>query len=211
MNKSIWIISLLLAGSVIGLGAEEFTTWEESARAASDLVQQASVEGRPLVTDARAYNTRSRIIHKENDRIEFPLQLTENEWKSMLDKEEYRIIRRAGTEHPFTGELNDNKERGTYFSRATGQPLFSSDDKFDSGTGWPSFTRPITPDALAYIGDSSLFSRRIEVVDSLSGAHLGHVFDDGPAPMMQRYCINSASLVFVPEGEEPPELMLPAE
>jgi methionine-R-sulfoxide reductase len=103
--------------------------------------------------------------------------------------------------------MHASKEAGIYYSRATGQPLFSSEDKFDSRTGWPSFTKPINPDAIVYIGDTALFASRIEVVDSLSGSHLGHVFPDGPAPTGQRYCMNATSLIFVPDGEEPPPLI----
>ncbi|MFA7567469.1 MAG: peptide-methionine (R)-S-oxide reductase MsrB, partial [Alkalispirochaeta sp.] len=100
-----------------------------------------------------------------------------------------------------------NKEAGTYYSAATGEPLFSSEAKFDSGTGWPSFFQPLKPDAVRYHVDKSYGMVRVEVVDSLSGSHLGHVFTDGPEPTGLRYCLNSASLVFVPEGEEPPPLI----
>ena len=126
-------------------------------------------------------------------------------------RQQYRVLREEGTERAFTGPLNDNKRAGTYYSAATGQPLFRSEDKYDSGTGWPSFTKPIAPDAVAYVWDGGLFYRRIEVVDSLSGSHLGHVFEDGPAPTGQRYCMTSAALIFVPDGEEPPELLVAGE
>lgn len=211
MNKYPTLVLTLvvaLSGS-FAISALEPATWQESAQAAGAVVQEAEVGSMPLVTDGATYDVQARIIHDQKERIEYPVQFSEREWKQMLDQNEYNIIRKADTERPFTGELNDNKQRGVYYSLATGQPLFRSEDKFDSGTGWPSFTKPITPDAIVYVNDSSLFSRRVEVVDSLSGAHLGHVFNDGPDPTGQRYCINSASLVFVPYDGDPPELLLP--
>ncbi|MFW6228854.1 MAG: peptide-methionine (R)-S-oxide reductase MsrB [Alkalispirochaeta sp.] len=138
---------------------------------------------------------------------EFPVTLSEEEWRERLDTFQYHILREKGTERAFTGPLNENKEGGTYYSAATGQPLFHSDTKYDSGTGWPSFYRPIEADAVRYIVDRSFGMVRIEVVDSLSGSHLGHVFTDGPEPTGLRYCLNSASLIFVPEGEDPPPLI----
>lgn len=152
------------------------------------------------------YDPGSRHVFAEDAEIDYPLVLSDAEWQRLLDPEAYRILRQKGTERAFSHPLNDNEQPGVYYSRATGQPLFSSSDKFDSRTGWPSFTRPINPDAIVYIEDNSLFSRRIEVVDSLSGSHLGHVFPDGPAPTYQRYCINGEALVFVPDGGEPPPI-----
>lgn len=153
------------------------------------------------------YDPSERVIHDESAQIAYPIQLSESQWRERLGDFEYYVLRDKGTERAFSNPMHDNKQRGTYYSRATGQPLFSSEDKYDSRTGWPSFTRPINPDAIVYIEDTALFSRRIEVVDSLSGSHLGHVFNDGPAPTGQRYCINAASLIFVPEGEEPPQIV----
>jgi peptide-methionine (R)-S-oxide reductase len=208
MNRNILVI-IIMVGLVLKAGAQQPLSWLDSAEAVSSIVQDNENNGEPLVTDVEVYNPRSRVIHENPGKIEFPVQYTDREWRRMLESDEFHIIREAGTERPFTGELNDNKAKGVYYSKATGQPLFSSEDKFDSGTGWPSFTKPIVPDAIVYLADRSFFSRRIEVVDSLSGAHLGHVFNDGPQPTQQRYCINSASLVFVPSGGTPPELILP--
>jgi methionine-R-sulfoxide reductase len=150
------------------------------------------------------YDLSDRVVYAENADLQYPITLEAETWQSFLSDFEYYILREKGTERAFTHPLNNNTERGIYYSRATGQPLFHTDDKYDSGTGWPSFTKPISPDAVVYIEDNSLYSRRIEVVDSLSGSHLGHVFSDGPAPTGQRYCINGAALVFVAEGETPP-------
>ncbi len=153
------------------------------------------------------YDPASRTIHPENASLVFPVRLSDEQWLSLLPSTEYYILRQHGTERAFTHELNHNTRQGIYYSRATGQPLFRSEDKYDSGTGWPSYTRPINADAIVYIEDNSLWSRRIEVVDSLSGSHLGHVFPDGPLPTRQRYCINGAALVFVAYGEDPPPVL----
>ncbi len=137
----------------------------------------------------------------------FPVELSEEEWRARLTDFQFFVLRQHGTERPFTGELLDNARTGTYYSAATGEPLFRSETKYDSRTGWPSFTEPIRPDAVRYRVDTSYGMVRIEVIDSMSGSHLGHVFPDGPGPTRLRYCINSAALVFVPDGETPPALI----
>jgi len=146
-------------------------------------------------------------VYGTNEEIDYPVELTESQWRRRLTEEQFDILREKGTEYAFSGEYDKFYEKGTYYSAATGQPLFSSEAKYDSGTGWPSFYEPIDKDAVVLVEDNTFFMRRIEVVDSLSGSHLGHVFPDGPDPTGMRFCMNSAAMIFVPEGGEPPEVL----
>ncbi len=123
---------------------------------------------------------------------------TDEEWKKALTPEQYHVLRDHGTERAFTSPLNNNKQKGVYVCAACGLTLFSSDTKFDSGTGWPSFWAPIDPKHVGTSVDRSFFSTRTEVHCARCGGHLGHVFPDGPPPTGQRYCMNGVSLKFEP-------------
>ena len=128
----------------------------------------------------------------------YPVHKTEEAWRKLLSKEEYRVLREQGTEYPHSGEYNSHYENGTYNCRGCNQPLYTSDSKFDSGCGWPSFTKPVETQHVKELRDSSLGMVRVEVRSLHGDSHLGHVFPDGPqARGGLRYCINSASLRFI--------------
>jgi methionine-R-sulfoxide reductase len=130
--------------------------------------------------------------------MQCPLPLSDSELKQKLSAEQYHVTREGGTERPFANAYWNNKKPGLYVDVITGEPLFASSDKFDSRTGWPSFTKPVSAEMVEEKSDRSHGMVRTEVRAKSSGSHLGHVFDDGPGPTKMRYCINSAALRFIP-------------
>ena len=137
--------------------------------------------------------------------METKMSKTDAEWRAALTPERYAVLRQAGTERPFTGELLHNKASGTYHCGACGAELFRSQTKYESGSGWPSFTEPVAEDNVELVQDASHGMVRTEVRCARCGSHLGHVFDDGPGPTGERYCMNSLALDFKPEASPEPK------
>lgn len=200
-NKyTVIVLIFVLSAAVLFAGGNREKTVSKKEAAAAEAKRDDTME-------ARTMSWKTLNIIPDDKKIAPPIEKSEAEWKSILTPEQYDILRFGGTEYAFTGKYNDNHEEGTYYSAATGQPLFSSETKFDSGTGWPSFYEPLHQDSVILREDKSLGARRVEVLDSSSGSHLGHVFNDGPNPTGLRFCMNSASLIFVKKGDEPPQIV----
>jgi len=145
---------------------------------------------------------RPALASREGQDMPSKIKRSEKEWKAALTPEQFEVMRKCGTERPFTGRYNDFWETGVYVCAGCGAPLFRSEMKYEHGTGWPSFTTPVDEKNIEYRDDFSLLAKRIEVRCAACGAHLGHVFDDGPEPTFLHYCINSASMSFKPEAAE---------
>ncbi len=188
-HRLLWSIAVLAVAVAVGL------VWSQP-RVKSN---KASTEGTTTWHGLEVY--------PQDANLSFPITHTDAQWKQILTSEQYYILRQAGTERPFSGSLLNVHEPGIFYSAATGEPLFRTSAKFESGTGWPSFYEPIRQSNVILRWDNSFGMPRVEVIDSASGSHLGHLFDDGPKPTGLRYCMDSDALLFVPKGGTAPAIV----
>lgn len=195
INQKFWFVSLILLFLMVGLRYTQARLSVINKGQSSEVKMNANLN-EYISGKVEVFNVeQGKLV--EVDKVFKP----EDEWRKSLSAQEFNIAFKQGTERAFTGKLNSNKKKGVYRSKVSGNDLFHSDHKFDSGTGWPSFYQPVNELNIILKEDNSLFMKRVEVIDRVSGAHLGHVFEDGPAPTGLRYCINSDALDFV-EGVE---------
>jgi methionine-R-sulfoxide reductase len=188
--------SIMVALTAAALAASGLTAADKKMNATKPSAAKDALECKP--GEISACGLPSNVVI---DMSKTKVKRTDAEWQKLLTPRQFEVARKQGTEPPFRNEYWDHHEDGVYFSVCSDTPLFDSRDKFDSGTGWPSFTKPIEKALVGETVDTSHGMTRVEVHSNVDGAHLGHVFDDGPRPTGLRYCINSASLRFMPRAE----------